>query len=527
MTTRATGSATHVVGKVTNVFDGMDLLASTTDAGSNLSSAKDDSTTAWVRDGAGRALSVGVNGAVRQRTFDGLAVVSEGDTALTRDPAGGVLTEATTTTVLKGTTASTVTSSVDVLTDVLGSTISVAAAGVISADLALFTDFGEPLTAPKWDTVTGFTGQVDTSGLLEFAARTYDPTSSTWLQDDPYRGTAARSASLNRYAYVEGAPESFVDAYGFHRAAAALQAQRLAAAQAARAAAQRAVLAATPRCTGYFGCYAPGLFQQTLAGHAASYAALSALSADARRRRLAAIQVQYANVQLQLQQEMTMSGPQEFLYLAGGGMVNWGAGMWDANVLGGLDLLNMMFSCSDTCREPFQPTKKIGVVGDPDVFGPSYTVGEWNLVLAGVAGLGKKLLTRSAEKVAAEAATVAAAEAARTVAGVGARDAAIEATSQGQRFVRIGAGPQNLKWTFEHPGGTAPGTYAVPEDYFNSISHDPAFLKDVFDLPDSTLPQVFRVLEPPAGTPIQVGTVPGGEFGGSGGAPEVFFPKGY
>ena len=99
--------------------------------------------------------------------------------------------------------------------------------------------------------------------------------------------------------------------------------------------------------------------------------------------------------------------------------------------------------------------------------------------------------------------------------------------TQGQRFVRIGAKPQNLKWTFEHPGGTAPGTYAVPEEYFNSISHDPAFLKDIFDLPDSSLPQYFWVLEPPPGTPIQYGTVPGGEFGGSGGAPEVFFPKGY
>ncbi|NMM17072.1 MAG: hypothetical protein HHJ14_08005 [Cellulomonas sp.] len=185
---------------------------------------KGDSTTVWVRGGAGRALSVGVDGAVRQRTFDGLAVVSDGDTALTRDPAGGVLSEATTTTVLKGKTASTVTTAVDVLTDVLGSTVSVASAGVISADLAVFTDFGEPLTTPKWDTVAGFTGQIDTSGLLEFAARTYDPSSATWLQDDPYRGTAARSASLNRYAYVEGAPESFVDAYGFHRAAAILQA---------------------------------------------------------------------------------------------------------------------------------------------------------------------------------------------------------------------------------------------------------------------------------------------------------------
>ena len=414
VTTRVTGRAAHVVGRVASVFDGADLLASRTDAGSSLGSVKDDSTTVWVRDGAGRALSVGVDGVTRQRTFDGLAVVSDGDTALTRDPAGGVLSEATTTTVRTGKTASTVTTAVDVLTDVLGSTVSVASAGVVSADLAVFTDFGEPLTTPRWDTVAGFTGQIDAAGLLEFAARTYDPASSTWLQDDPYRGTTARSASLNRYAYVEGAPETFVDAYGFHRAAAILQAQRLAAAQAAKAAqaeAARLLFMRTPTCTGYYGCYTTGLYPPILAGHAADYAALSALSTDARRRRLAAIQVQFADVQRQLQQEMTMSGLQEFLYLAGGGMVNWGAGMWDGNVLGSLDLLNMVFSCSDTCREPFQPTKKIGVVGDPDSFGPSYAVGEWNLVLGGLAGLGKKLLTRSAEKVAAEAATAAAARA--------------------------------------------------------------------------------------------------------------------
>ena len=156
--------------------------------------------------------------------------------------------------------------------------------------------------------MAGFTGQVDTTGLLEFAARTYDPASSTWLQDDPYRGTTARSASLNRYAYVEGAPETFVDAYGFHRAAAILQAQRLAAAQAAKAAAQRAVLAASPRCTGYFGCYPTGLFRQTLAGHAADYAVLSAPSSEARRRQLAALQVRYANEQAQIWREAAQSG---------------------------------------------------------------------------------------------------------------------------------------------------------------------------------------------------------------------------
>lgn len=68
---------------------------------------------------------------------------------------------------------------------------------------------------------------------MEFASRTFDPSSRVWLQDDRFRGTTIRASSLNRYAYVEGAPESFVDVLGFFRAAAALRAQQLAALNAA------------------------------------------------------------------------------------------------------------------------------------------------------------------------------------------------------------------------------------------------------------------------------------------------------
>ncbi len=105
--------------------------------------------------------------------------------------------------------------------------------GVISADLHLFGDFGDSLTSPATATVTGFTGKSETAGLVEFAVRAFDPASRVWVQDDRYRGTTTRAASMNRYAYVEGAPESFVDVLGFYRARAALRAQRLAAAEAA------------------------------------------------------------------------------------------------------------------------------------------------------------------------------------------------------------------------------------------------------------------------------------------------------
>jgi len=108
----------------------------------------------------------------------------------------------------------------------------------------------------------------------------------------------------------------------------------------------------------------------------------------------------------------------------------------------------------------------------------------------------------------------------------GARDAAVETTQAGERFVRVGARPQNLNFTFDTPGGVRAGTYAFPEETFNQIGFDPAALKNFGDLPGEP-PTVYRTLEPPAGTPIQRGVVPGGEFGGEGGVPEVFFPEGF
>lgn len=99
-------------------------------------------------------------------------------------------------------------------------------------------------------------------------------------------------------------------------------------------------------------------------------------------------------------------------------------------------------------------------------------------------------------------------------------------TTAGETFVRVGAGPQNLKFGSTSLSGAQPGTYAFPEATFNSIGQNPAALKNFGDLPGAA-PQYFRVLQPPAGTPIQRGIVPGGQFGGAGGVPEVIFPKGF
>ena len=258
VTTTKTGNKTHTVASSSYVFDGMDQLISTSGS---------EGSASWVRDGMGRALTVTEDGVASNRLYDGIQVVAAGSTQLTLAPNGGVLSETTTTTT-KGKTTTTTVKSVDVLTDVLGSAVATASNGVISADLALYGDFGDPLTTPKVDTVTGFTGKIETAGLVEFAVRTYDPGTRQWVQDDRYRGTVTRAASMNRYAYVEGAPETFVDHLGFYRARAAIRAQALAAAEAAHqsalAAYQSVVTArarAVPACSGY-ACYSNWLHQQ-------------------------------------------------------------------------------------------------------------------------------------------------------------------------------------------------------------------------------------------------------------------------
>ena len=273
-TTRGTGNSAKVESLVTYAYDGMDQVVGVRDAGKNLNKTSDDVVTLFERDGLGRALTVTEGAVTRERLFDGHLLVASGDTQLVRDPFGGVLAELDQVVQGNGRWATMVTRQQDVLTDVLGSTVAVAVDGVIDADLRLFGDFGEVLTEPDWDTVTGFTGKVDTAGLTEFVTRSFDTEARVWVSDDAYRGQVTRASSMNRYAYVEGAPESFVDHLGFFRAAAALEAQRLAAAEAAWLAAVDAWVRAQPLCGGYYGCAKSKTYEQQFrdAYAAASYA---------------------------------------------------------------------------------------------------------------------------------------------------------------------------------------------------------------------------------------------------------------
>jgi len=227
ITTTTSGRATHTQARVTYAYDAADRLVREHDAGANLNNARDDVITTWGRDGLGRALVETENGSARRRVFDGSLAVTEGPTGITRGPAGQVLVETTDTVVGHGRNLTTVPAAVDVLTDLLGTPLSIAEAGVVSDDLAWTGDFGDAVAAPGWDTVTGFTGHVETAGLVETPTRTYDPATRIWAQEDTWPGTATVAATQNRYTYAQGAPDTLVDPTGRMAAQAAILAQRL------------------------------------------------------------------------------------------------------------------------------------------------------------------------------------------------------------------------------------------------------------------------------------------------------------
>lgn len=49
----------------------------------------------------------------------------------------------------------------------------------------------------------------------DYYARSYDPTTGTWLQQDPYRGNLTNPTSQHRYMYELNSPVNYWDEYGF------------------------------------------------------------------------------------------------------------------------------------------------------------------------------------------------------------------------------------------------------------------------------------------------------------------------
>jgi RHS repeat-associated protein len=103
------------------------------------------------------------------------------------------------------------------LTDRLGSTIGQAQGSKIG-QLAEYSDWGMPsFGTAGWNSRTGYTGELGdtTAGLWNFYARSYDPTTATWLHPDPYRGELTSPQTLGRYGYVGNNPVTATDAYGY------------------------------------------------------------------------------------------------------------------------------------------------------------------------------------------------------------------------------------------------------------------------------------------------------------------------
>ncbi len=82
-----------------------------------------------------------------------------------------------------------------------------------------FSSYGEQHDDQQLDKLPnlGFTGQDydDASGLTHFYARWYDPETTRWLGDDPYRGRVGDPTSHNRSLYVKSNPVNLVDPMGY------------------------------------------------------------------------------------------------------------------------------------------------------------------------------------------------------------------------------------------------------------------------------------------------------------------------
>ncbi|MFC7430515.1 MULTISPECIES: RHS repeat domain-containing protein [unclassified Agrococcus] len=166
-------------------------------------------------DGLGRALTVtDASGAGQQTTtqaWDGLDVIGQsndehGTTAVVRDRVGQLVLEAGDDDDARW-----------ALLDRLGSVVGQVGGGRIE-QLASYSDFGEQAFGTTgWDSETGFGGeQVNPElGVTNYYARTYDPSTGTWLSQDSWRGLLAQPQTLARYAFVENNPTTFLDDSGF------------------------------------------------------------------------------------------------------------------------------------------------------------------------------------------------------------------------------------------------------------------------------------------------------------------------
>jgi RHS repeat-associated protein len=103
------------------------------------------------------------------------------------------------------------------LEDGVGSIVGViGATGVATGDRYHYDPFGRvTLNTGVVDNVWGFAGgYTDSTGLLKFGARYYDPSLGRWTQQDPFAGSIQNPATVNRYVYAGGDPINASDPTG-------------------------------------------------------------------------------------------------------------------------------------------------------------------------------------------------------------------------------------------------------------------------------------------------------------------------
>ena len=385
--------------------------------------------------------------------------------------------------------------------------------------------------------------------LYDFVARSYSPDIGAFTQLDAVAGSATNPVTLDRYLYAAGNPETLIDPdghdtchYGREDCDAIAAANRQAAQQAAAAQRQE-----QHRLWSRYG-ERPGDDEQTATVQAAPVA-----THDQAEDTLTAAQVQAIDAPILAQLPPSASAARvcgRFGCLPAGGQ-SGGGGMDPITAahlfLGGVGMIPIIGSFANAADAAVYAAQGdpvgaalslaaiIPVAGDAADAAKLGRLGleavdETVQVARDATDVAKAVEATDEAAQAAEDATkavdTAGGEAGGLAPSVGALDAPIGSTQAGETFVRVGAKPENLNFTFETPGGTRPGTYAFPKSTFDAIGPDPTALKNFGDLPGEP-PTVYRELEPPEGTPIQRGIVPGGQFGGEGGVPEVYFPEGF
>ena len=168
-----------------------------------------DGSSTWERDGLGRALTWSTGKDSSAQIYDDLWLIAQSGSVnetYVRDHDKALLSqsvEPNKTEVL--------------LHDLLGTIHGVADKNATTAQLASFSDFGVRIGQPPHRSVFGFVGEVqDTSGdRVHFYARSYDPATGRFFQQDRIDGDLTVPATQHNYLYAFANPTTFADFLGY------------------------------------------------------------------------------------------------------------------------------------------------------------------------------------------------------------------------------------------------------------------------------------------------------------------------